>query len=140
MERTAVDRLVRYFETLTLERVAQLREYYAADAYFKDPFNEVRSAPAIQAIFSRMYEQLDAPRFKVRQSVREGNEAFLIWDLEFRLRGRAKSESIHGVSHLRFGDDGKVIWHRDYWDTAEELYQKIPLLGSFFRWLRRRVG
>lgn len=140
MDRAVVDRLVRYFETLTPEGVAQLPEYYAAEAYFKDPFNEVRRADAIQTIFSRVYEQLDAPRFKVQHCVCEGSEAFLIWDLEFRLRGSAKPQSIHGVSHLRFGDDGKVTSHRDYWDTAEELYQKVPLLGSFFRWLRRRAG
>jgi steroid delta-isomerase len=100
----------------------------------------VRRVEDIQAIFDRMYEQLDAPRFKVRQTVCEGSDAFLIWELEFRLRGRAKSESIRGVSHVRFGAHGKVSWHRDYWDTSEELYQKIPLLGAGFRWLRRRGG
>ena len=138
--RPAVDRLVRYFETLTPERVAELPEYYAAGAYFKDPFNEVHRLQDIQAIFARMYEQVDAPRFKVRQSLAEGGEAFLVWDLEFRFRGRESQEVIHGVSHLRFGDEGKVISHRDYWDTGEELYQKLPFLGALFRWLRRRGG
>lgn len=134
----APDRLVRYFETLAPERVAELPEYYAADAYFKDPFNEVRGLQAIQAIFARMYEQVDAPHFKVRQSVVQGSEAFLVWDFEFRFRGRGMLQSIRGVSQLRFGADGKVTWHRDYWDTAEELYQKLPWFGAFFRWLRRR--
>ena len=30
--------------------------------------------------------------------------------------------------------------HRDYWDAAEELYEKLPLLGALMRWLKRRVN
>ena len=28
--------------------------------------------------------------------------------------------------------------HRDYWDAAEELYEKLPILGGLMRWLKRR--
>ena len=47
---------------------------------------------------------------------------------------------IHGVSHLRFDDEGKVTHHRDYWDTGEELYAKLPLIGGAVRLLRRSIG
>lgn len=30
--------------------------------------------------------------------------------------------------------------HRDYWDAAEELYEKLPVLGDLMRWLRRQAG
>jgi len=33
-----------------------------------------------------------------------------------------------------------VTYHRDYWDTAEELYAKLPLLGGLMRLLRRRLA
>jgi hypothetical protein len=39
---------------------------------------------------------------------------------------------------VRFAADGRVGWHRDYWDAAEELYEKLPLIGSLMRLLRRR--
>jgi hypothetical protein len=138
MDRSAVDRLARYFETLTPQSVADLPRYYAGDAYFKDPFNEVRGIDQILPIFKRMYEQVVDPRFRVTQVVSEGSEAVLIWEMDFRFRPGARLESIRGVSHVRLDASGRVNWHRDYWDTAEELYQKIPVLGTFFRWLRRR--
>ena len=47
--------------------------------------------------------------------------------------------TIHGASHLRFGADGRVVVHRDYWDAAEELYEKLPLVGALMRWLKRRL-
>lgn len=44
------------------------------------------------------------------------------------------------MSHLRFDAAGKVCYHRDYWDTGEELYEKLPLLGLGARLLRRIAG
>jgi steroid delta-isomerase len=135
----AVERLVVFFETFTPARVQEMGDYYAADAFFKDPFNEVRRLTEIQGIFGRMFAQVEAPRFRVLSRVFDGREGFLIWDLEFRFRG-GKPGCIHGVSHLKLAEDGRVTYHRDYWDTAEELYEKIPLLGGFMRWLKHRVG
>lgn len=136
----ALDRLAAWFEALDETALAAIGDYYAAQAYFKDPFNEVRGAQAIREVFARMYRQLDTPRFRVTGRVAQGDAAFLLWDLEFRFRGRPAPQTIHGVSHLRFAADGRVAYHRDYWDTAEELYEKIPLLGAAVRWLKRRAG
>jgi hypothetical protein len=33
-----------------------------------------------------------------------------------------------------------VAVHRDYWDAAEELYEKLPLLGSLMRFLKRQAA
>lgn len=137
---SGLDRVAAYFESLTPESVGEIGRYYAPDCYFKDPFNEVRALPEIQRILSRMFQQLDAPRFAVRGKVAQGAEAFLIWDMSFRFHGGTKDQCVHGVSHLRFGSDGKVIYHRDYWDAAEELYAKLPLVGALMRWLKRRVA
>jgi steroid delta-isomerase len=134
-----LERVIGYFETLSPDRVDEIGSYYAADAYFKDPFNEVRRVDDIRRIFARMFEQLDSPRFHVVSRLSQGSEGFLVWVLEFRFRG-GRPGRIHGVSHLKLGADGRVAYHRDYWDAAEELYEKIPLLGGLMRWLRRRVG
>jgi hypothetical protein len=135
----ALDRLAAYFENLDPPALAKIGDHYTEDAYFKDPFNEVRGAAAIGAIFARMYEQLEEPRFRVKGRVCDGFEAFLLWDLEFRFRGRSAQQRIHGVSHLRLAGDGRIVYHRDYWDTAEELYGKIPGLRFAVRWLQRRA-
>ena len=34
--------------------------------------------------------------------------------------------------NLRFAPDGRIALHRDYWDAAEELYEKLPLVGALF--------
>ena len=110
---------------------------YAADASFKDPFNEVQGVAAIRRIFTHMFRTLDQARFVVHSAIAQGDQAFLTWD--FHLRTRAgRSLCIRGATHLRFAAGGRVQLHRDYWDAAEELYAQLPLLGTLMRWLRRQ--
>jgi hypothetical protein len=47
---------------------------------------------------------------------------------------------VRGGTHLVFNDEGLVTLHRDYWDAAEELYEKLPLVGGLMRWLKRRAN
>ena len=132
-----LDALRRFYENLSAADVARMGELYDAHAYFRDPFNEVRGLAKVQRIFAHMFESLETPRFEVREAFGASDQAFLTWDFSFRVRGR--SLRIHGSSHLKFAPDGKVIYHRDYWDAAEELWEKLPLLGSVLRWLKKRL-
>jgi ketosteroid isomerase-like protein len=135
-----VARLREYFEALSPAAVERLGEFYAADARFKDPFNDVAGVPAIQAIFAGMYRQVERPRFVVTRAICQENDAFLAWDFLFSFKGHnGKERTIRGATHIQFGPDGRVVLHRDYWDAAEELYEKLPVLGSLMRWLKRRA-
>ena len=136
-----VARVVAMFESITPADVSRLGEFYAGDARFKDPFNDVRGVPAIEKVFAHMFVALDSPRFVVRDIVAEGDQCFLTWDFLFRFRRFSRDEQVvHGGSHLRFDTQGRVVLHRDYWDAAEELYEKLPGIGAFMRFLKRRAN
>jgi steroid Delta-isomerase len=136
-----VQRIVEVFERLQPADVERLGEIYAADARFKDPFNEVQGVPAIQQVFRHMFATLIGPRFVIRDAVCDGEQCFLSWDFLFRMRRfRGDEQCIRGGTHLRLAADGRIVEHRDYWDAAEELYEKLPLLGGLMRWLRRRAN
>jgi steroid Delta-isomerase len=139
---TAVDRIVALFEAMTPGDVHRLHAYYRPDAWFKDPFNEVRGLAGVQRVFAHMFEALDQPRFCVTTRIVQGAECFLAWEFRFGLRrGRADRQLlVRGGSHLKLADDGRIAWHRDYWDAAEELYEQLPVLGSLMRWLKRRAA
>lgn len=136
----AVDRIVARFESLSLQDLPRLAEIYTPDAHFKDPFNEVQGVAAIQAIFAHMFESLDGPRFVIRERIVQGGQCFLSWDFVFRMKRFSTDEQvIRGGSHLRLAEDGRIAEHRDYWDAAEELYEKLPVVGTLMRWLKRRA-
>lgn len=136
------DAIAHYFESMTPDALARLDRVYAQDAFFKDPFNEVTGLPAIRRIYEHMYEALIDPRFRIVNRVVAGPQAMFEWDFHFRIR-RWKPHhewTVHGATHLRFAGDGRIVHHRDYWDTAEELYAKLPVIGGVMRFLRRRMG
>ena len=134
-----LEALIRFYHDLSIESVARFPEFYAEDAWFKDPFNEVRGIQAIQHIFTHMFRQVAEPRFIVTEQVVGEASTMLVWEFYFRVRlwGRGQAQVMRGVSHLRFNAEGKVCYHRDYWDTGEELYMKLPGLGTLMRGLRR---
>ncbi|HPU52440.1 MAG TPA: nuclear transport factor 2 family protein [Burkholderiaceae bacterium] len=136
---TPAQRIVDFFEGLTPAGLTRIDQIYTPDAWFKDPFNEVQGRAAITAIFSHMFIQVAQPRFIVHDRVGDGQQLFLTWDFEFR-RGSGALMRIRGASHLRLNAQGLVRWHRDYWDAAEELYEKLPLIGPLMRWLKRRAS
>ena len=134
--------LAAYFESITEATLPQLRNFYAPDAYFKDPFNEVRDVASIEHIFAEMFVSLLEPRFVVHSKVEQGDQAFLTWDFNFRIKKYKPhvAQTIRGSSHLKFDEQGRVCYHRDYWDAAEELYEKLPIVGVLMRFLKKRVG
>ncbi|TFW16650.1 nuclear transport factor 2 family protein [Massilia arenosa] len=128
--------LLDWYATLTPASLDRIAQFYAADAHFRDPFNDVHGVPAIATVFRHMFAHTEAPRFEIAERIEQGEQAFVTWTFHFGLRGRAYA--VAGGSHLRFGADGRVIMHRDYWDAAEELWQQLPVLGPPVRWLRKR--
>ncbi|MBS0370162.1 MAG: nuclear transport factor 2 family protein [Proteobacteria bacterium] len=137
-----LERLIAFYHALTPDSVERFPEFYSTDAYFKDPFNEVRGTRAIQRIFAHMFQQVDKPRFVVTEQMHGPHGATLLWEFSYRTRlwGRGEVQVIRGVSHLKFSGDGKISYHRDYWDAAEELYMKLPLIGRFMRWLKSALS
>jgi len=137
----AVHRVATFYETLTPGSLSTIGTYYAAHARFKDPFNDVQGVEAIRQIFEHMFHAVDDPRFVVTARVTQGQQAFLTWDFTFRFKrfDTQRIQTIRGASHLVWDAEGRVTLHRDYWDAAEELYEKLPGVGALMRWLKRRA-
>ncbi len=138
----AVTRVIAFFENLSPADVATIGQFYAPQVRFKDPFNEVVGVPAIQGIFAHMFEALEQPRFVVTGRVVQGQQCFLTWDFLFAFKDFHKgvTQTVRGASHLVLDAQGQVTLHRDYWDAAEELYEKLPVVGALMRWLKKRAN
>lgn len=135
---TTLEPLLAWYAALTPHTIHRAAEFYAADAQFRDPFNDVRGIEAIEAVLRHMFAHSDNPHFIIGERIAQGQQAFVTWTFVCTLRG--KEYVVVGGTHLRFNADGLVTLHRDYWDAAEELLQKLPLVGAPIRWLRRRFA
>lgn len=134
--------IAHYFETLTPESVGQIKKLYAPTARFKDPFNDVKGTAEIERIFQHMYVSLTQPRFVIVAQIVDGSQAFFTWEFRFKFKrfDTQTEQVVLGTTHLVLDEQGQIGLHRDYWDAAEELYEKLPVVGSLMRWLKGRAN
>jgi steroid delta-isomerase len=134
-----VERYLHTFTTLQPDGLAGLAAVFAADARFKDPFNDVRGVEAITRVFAHMYATTRDSRFVVQEWAVNGETLFICWDYHFQtLKG--VPWQIVGASVVRFNAAGLAVEHVDYWDPAEHVYSKLPVLGWLMRWLRGKLA
>jgi steroid delta-isomerase len=134
----ALDALCEYFERLSADNLDDLDAYYADDAWFKDPFHEVTGVAAIRAILKHTFDKLSGARFRVTRRFSGADpHAVILWEMDFVMPITRRFTTIHGATHLSFDAAGRVTHHRDYWDAAEELYARLPVLKWLMRGLAR---
>ncbi len=141
-QRETFAHIAQFFEELNPQSLAQLKNFYSLGAHFKDPFNQVEGIEAIEQIFLHMYASLENPRFVITAQVVDGHQAFMTWDFKFRFKrfDTTTEQVVKGTTHLVLDDQSRISLHRDYWDAAEELYEKLPWVGSLMRWLKKRAN
>ena len=129
-----------FFENLTKEDTKELyKNFFDVNSSFEDPFQKVKGIDAIYKVFEHMYETLDEPKFIVDEIIQNDSVAYLKWHFYFKLSQSAEEQSFIGVSRVKFDSIGMVISHVDYWDAAYNIYEKIPLLGSILRMIKKRL-
>ncbi|WP_295422213.1 nuclear transport factor 2 family protein [Sulfurovum sp.] len=130
-----------FFENLHRSTsIDAFRNIYAEDVVFKDPFNEVKGVEAVHGVFAHMYENLDNPRFVITEYIGTQATAYVKWDFIFAFKGEKKEQCFEGVSRLCINDEDKVMAHTDYWDAAEHIYEKMPIVGSLLRFIKRKIS
>ncbi|WP_341249318.1 nuclear transport factor 2 family protein [Cupriavidus pauculus] len=129
--------LLAWYETLTPASLEMLGQFYAPDARFRDPFNDVRGTAAIHAIFVHMFNTVESARFTMATPMASGADAYVPWTFTGKVRGRAFD--VPGCSRLHFNAHGRVSDHQDFWDAAT-LWRQLPMIGAPVRWLAKRFA
>ena len=130
--------IAQWFETFTPASLEHVEDIYASDAVFIDPFNHLKGLASVRAVYQHMFDTLEQPRFVITTTVSNGHQAFMTWDFLFKCRGQA--QQLSGCTQFELNDQGLIVLHRDYWDAAQQVYEKIPLLGSVLRMIRRKLS
>lgn len=136
----AAGRYCRWFESLSVESLVSLEDYFHESARFKDPFNDVTGLAAIHRVFAHMFEQVYQPSFIISDQICANDCACIRWRFSYSSRKGSARREVEGVSRVQFGVDGKALEHIDYWDPVEGIYRHLPVLGPAFRWLTRKIS
>lgn len=137
-----MDKFLKVYRDLSRENVESIREIYTTDVQFIDPAHEIQGIEALLAYFKHLYENVSGVRFEFKHPVMDGSCGYVQWNMHYahpRLK-RGSDIMVPGSSFLKFADDGKVHYHRDYFDMGALLYEHLPLVGSAVAAIKRRFG
>ncbi|MBD3790018.1 MAG: nuclear transport factor 2 family protein [Campylobacterales bacterium] len=134
------ERLSEFFESLSSDTSLEMfKEIYASKVHFKDPFHDVHDVADVYNIFQQMYQRLDNPTFKMIEYLSNQDVAYVRWKFIYQFKGESTLQNFVGVSRIVYDENGKISTHIDYWDAGEHIYEKLPLLGSCIRWIKRKI-
>ncbi|WP_299013328.1 nuclear transport factor 2 family protein [uncultured Photobacterium sp.] len=134
------DKFSEVYSQLTKHNLAELKALYHQDIIFEDPAHKVVGWQNLNDYFERLLKSVIDCQFEIHETSSEQNIAFIQWTMTFRhprLAG-GKSRAVKGCSCIKFKDD-LVIYHRDYFDMGEMLYEGIPVLGGLIRRLKESL-
>ena len=48
--------------------------------------------------------------------------------------------AVDGISTIRFGGkEGKAVYHRDYYDMGEFVYERIPVVKNIIKLIKKKM-
>lgn len=137
-----MDKFFSLYQDLNSTNLHLLSQIYRADIQFIDPAHEINGLKNLTHYFSSLYQNLDSIDFIFHDVVQQAGSCYVQWDMTFchgRL-SRGNPITVSGATFLRFDDDDKVFYHRDYFDLGTMLYEYIPLLGRIITSIKTRLG
>lgn len=134
-----IGRFKEVFNQLDASNLNLLGEIYQPDVVFRDPVHELEGLEALRDYYAGLYEGVVSCRFEFEDELITDGRAVLVWVMHFEHARfcRGQTLSLAGASHLRFGE--KVFLHHDYFDMGAFIYERVPLLGSVIRAIKRRL-
>ncbi|MDD9896789.1 MAG: nuclear transport factor 2 family protein [Gammaproteobacteria bacterium] len=135
------ERVKRAYQSLGPDNLDGIQSLYTDDAYFEDPSHSVQGKKALIGYFRKSFANLQDCSFRFHQTVSDGSDIFMAWTMYIRHPKLNDGETIRveGASYLKTRN-GKIYFHRDYFDLGAMLYEHIPLLGRIVAQLKQRLG
>lgn len=136
-----VNEFINVYNSLNINNLNTLEAIYHNDIHFEDPLHKVNGRKNLISYFEKMYTNVNHCHFEITHHFSCENEAALYWEMTYRHPSLNKGKNIvvNGHSRLKVVDR-KVIYHRDYFDLGNLLYQHIPLLGGLISWINNRAS
>ncbi len=133
--------VVEVYQKLDKHNLHLLEEVYHPDVVFEDAAHRLEGRTALYDYFQSLYTNVIRCDFVIAEQQQVGDIGFLTWTMEL-LHPKLQNGApilVHGASHLKFSQ-GQVIYHRDYFDLGEMLYENLPLLGAVIKIVKQRLG
>ena len=132
------------YQQLDHSQLHRLDEVYSQDIIFEDPLHYVEGLTALTGYFEHMYANVLGCNFKITNHFSAADnpqQAALYWTMQLRHKKLNGGQSITVKGHSQLvARQGKIIYHRDYFDLGNMLYEQLPFLGALIRKVKQQAA
>jgi limonene-1,2-epoxide hydrolase len=115
---------------------ANAKNVYDPEIYFIDPFKDIHGEAEFEAYLLRSADSITQYSMEWKDVAENEGNYYFRWIMTIKRKSDGKdapASRITGISHVRFGRDGKVIFHQDYFDAGAFLYENMMGVGTMIR-------
>lgn len=118
-----------------------IRALYAESFHFNDTFVIMNDIEELVPHMVRTAKNVELTTVDIHEVIKTETDYYLKWTMrmKFTALGKEVDSVSMGISQLRFNQEGKVIFHQDYWDGSENLYEHLPLIGRFVKKIKANL-
>lgn len=136
-----MDALLTMYENLDAENIETVRSLYRHDVKFRDPAHEIHGIEELISYFSSLYREVTTITFSFDDPLVVDSSSYIQWTMTFTHNRLAKKRpiSVEGITYVEFDHEGKIFYHRDFFDLGAMIYEHVPLLGRLIQFLKKRL-
>lgn len=141
-EKAAISRFEGFLSHLD-EKTAreETEKVYAPDAFLNDTLKTLHGSPAIRDYFIKTAQGLESMTVTFDDLAVSGRNYYFRWTMETRMKHLARGKTVRtiGMTLVRFDPKGRVLVHQDFWDSAQGVWDHVPVLGTVIRWIQAKI-
>lgn len=138
---SAIENFKQFYQQLSSKDISGLATVYSKDIEFIDPITTHYGIQDVSNYFSQLFKNTRSCAFNIKNIEQSGAESFTVeWTMVFVSKRLSKSKEItvDGVTLLKTNNN-LVIYHRDYYDLGQLIYENIPLLGAVVKKIKEQM-
>jgi len=106
--------------------------YYHENIVFEDSIQRIEGIDNFKELCSRLTNRCEQLNMEIQSIVKDTNIVFMQWKMIMRFN-KYPSTPLFGCTKLTFGDDGRIIHQRDYFDMWGDIFNGIPYFRKPYR-------
>jgi SnoaL-like domain len=141
MESTNIESIKRLYHETTIDNMKPVLDFYDTKIIFQDPVGKHQGRDALLKYYEGLYKNVKEIKFEFSSFIENGNTVVAIWTMTLRADklNNGNSFTVDGNSVITFNSLGKAIFHRDYFDMGEFIYERIPVIGFLTKKIKNRL-
>ncbi len=143
MQNPKIKKVTNFFDNLSVDTVEIVDEFYHPDAQFIDPLVNLHGSEKIKSYYKNIYQPVESIEFEFTDFICEDHKVAAFWTMRLQAPklNKGKPFNVPGISQLHFDTTSDlVIFHRDYYDLGEFIYERIPVLSLLIKLIKARLS